>query len=165
MDDLDVKLGNSNKNILRTPRWPDQHNEVFGELLFEQYLCGNINDGILRRDMWKDLVGILNRRVEGNYTENSAQIRFKNMKADFRAVFQLANRSGWGWDENLHLPIASDEIWDEIIQENPKLAKYRRNQFHQYEIFEKICGDNNAVGTFARSSRRTNKSIEEVVTG
>ncbi|KAI0491594.1 hypothetical protein KFK09_025854 [Dendrobium nobile] len=150
MDDLDVKLGNSNKNILRTPRWPDQHNEVFGELLFEQYLCGNIIDGIL---------------LEGNYTENSAQIRFKNMKVDFRAVFQLANRSGWGWDENLHLPIASDDIWDEIIQENPKLAKYRRNPFHQYEIFEKICGDNIAVGTLARSSRKTNKSIEEVVPG
>ncbi|KAL0923111.1 hypothetical protein M5K25_007156 [Dendrobium thyrsiflorum] len=134
MDDLDVKLGNTNKSVLRTPRLPDQHNEVFRELLLEQYLCGNINDGILRRDMWKELVCTLNRRVERNYSESTAQIRFKNMKADF-------------------------------CVDNLKLAKFRRNPFHQYDIFEKICGDNIVVGTLARSSRRMNNITQDGVTG
>ncbi|KAL0909334.1 hypothetical protein M5K25_020191 [Dendrobium thyrsiflorum] len=43
----------------------------------------------------------------------------------------------------------------------PKLVRFRRHPFHQYDIFEKICADNIAIGTGARSNK-TN-AIAELV--
>ncbi|XP_020672891.1 uncharacterized protein At2g29880-like [Dendrobium catenatum] len=107
----------------------------------------------MRKEQWASLVAVLNRRLRTNYTDSSVIIRFKNMKADFRTLYQLTNRSGWAWDEELHIPVATDELWDEIQQVNPKVARFKRHSFHQYEIFEKICAENIAVGSDARCSK------------
>ncbi|KAL0928984.1 hypothetical protein M5K25_000923 [Dendrobium thyrsiflorum] len=157
-EDISIHSGQP-KSTSRNPRWPEEHNVVLAELLYEQFVNGNICNGNLRREQWSKLVVVFNRRLGTFYTESSVMIRFKNMKADFRTLYQLTNRSGWGWDEELHIPIATDELWDEIVQVTPKHLRFRRHPFHQYEIFEKICSDNIAVGTGARSNKTTTKPI------
>ncbi|KAL0925196.1 hypothetical protein M5K25_003510 [Dendrobium thyrsiflorum] len=120
----------------------------------------------LAQEQWSTLVAALNRRLSSKYTESSVMIRFKNMKADFRALYQLTNRSGWGWDEELHVPVAPDELWDEIVQVSPKLIRYRRHPFHQYTTFEKICAENIAIGSSAKSTKasKTTVNLEEYET-
>ncbi|KAL0919400.1 hypothetical protein M5K25_011492 [Dendrobium thyrsiflorum] len=113
-EDISIHSGQP-KSTSRNPRWPEEHNGVLAELLYEQFVNGNICNGNLRREQWSKLVVVLNRRLGTFYTESSVMIRFKNMKADFRTLYQLINRSGWGWDEELHIPIATDELWDEIV--------------------------------------------------
>ncbi|KAL0909165.1 hypothetical protein M5K25_020009 [Dendrobium thyrsiflorum] len=81
------------------------------------------------------------------------------MKYDFRALYQLINRSGWGWDDDLHMLIGPDELWDEIVQVHPKLLKFRKHSFNQYKIYEKICAENIAVGTGARCSKASQPSV------
>ncbi|KAL0919368.1 hypothetical protein M5K25_011459 [Dendrobium thyrsiflorum] len=147
-EDISIHSGQP-KSTSRNPRWPEEHNVVLAELLFEQFVNENICNGNLRKE----------ERLGTFYIESSIMIRFKNMKADFRTLYQLTNRSGWGWDEELHIPIATDELWDEIIQVTPKLVRFRRHPFHQYDIFEKICADNIAVGTGARSNKIKNNPI------
>ncbi|KAL0910311.1 hypothetical protein M5K25_021279 [Dendrobium thyrsiflorum] len=147
------------KCTTRNPKWPEEHNVVVGKLLLEQYVNRNFCNGNLRKDQWSILVAALNRRLGSNYTESSIMIQFKNMKSDFRALYQLTNHSGWGWDDDLHMPIAPDELWDEIVQVHPKLLKFRKYSFNQYEIFEKICAENIAIGTGARCSKASQPSV------
>ncbi|KAL0910750.1 hypothetical protein M5K25_018834 [Dendrobium thyrsiflorum] len=137
-DDISIYFGLP-KTTTRNPKWPEDHNVILGELLLEQYVNGSFCNGNMRKEHWASLVAVLNRRLSSNYTDSSVMIRFKNMKVDFRTLYQLTNRSGWGWDEELHIPVATDELWDEI-QHAP----------HQYDIFEKICAENIAVGSDAR---------------
>ncbi|KAI0501436.1 hypothetical protein KFK09_016381 [Dendrobium nobile] len=151
-DDISIYSGLP-KSTTRNPKWPEDHNAILGELLLEQHVNGNFCNGNMRKEQWTSLVVVLNRRLRTNYTDSSVMIRFKNMKADFKTLYQLTNRSGWGWDEELHIPVATDELWDEIQQVNPKVARFRRHPFHQYEIFEKICAENIAVGSDARCTK------------
>ncbi|KAI0497482.1 hypothetical protein KFK09_020711 [Dendrobium nobile] len=156
---VDEAISNNPKSTSRIARWPEEHNVVLAELLYEQFVHGNICNGNLRKEQWPNLVNVLNRRLGTYYTASSVMIRFKNMKADFRTLYQLTNRSGWGWDEELHIPIATEELWEEIVQVTPKLSRYRRHPFHQYEIFEKICADNIAVGNAARSNKTNSPTV------
>ncbi|KAL0909267.1 hypothetical protein M5K25_020117 [Dendrobium thyrsiflorum] len=151
-DDISIYSGLP-KTTTRNPKWPEEHNVILGELLLEQYVNGSFCNGNMRKEHWASLVAVLNRRLGSNYTDSSVMIRFKNMKADFRTLYQLTNRSGWRWDEELHIPVATDELWDEIQQVNPKVTRFRRHPFHQYDIFMKICGENIAVGSDARCSK------------
>ncbi|KAI0499658.1 hypothetical protein KFK09_017866 [Dendrobium nobile] len=154
LDGDDISIYSSlPKSTTQNPKWPEDHNVILGELLLEQYVNGNVCNGNMRKEQWASLVVVLNRRLRTNYTDSSVMIRFKNMKADFRTLYQLTNRSGWSWDEELHIPVDTDELWDEIQQVNPKAARFRRYPFHQYEIFEKICAENIAVGNEARCTK------------
>ncbi|KAL0908807.1 hypothetical protein M5K25_023315 [Dendrobium thyrsiflorum] len=112
-DDISIYSGLP-KTTTRNPKWPEDHNVILGELLLEQYVNGSFCNGNMRKEHWASLVAVLNRRLGSNYTDSSVMIRFKNMKADFRTLYQLTNRSGWGWDEELHIPVATDELWDQI---------------------------------------------------
>ncbi|KAL0926605.1 hypothetical protein M5K25_002844 [Dendrobium thyrsiflorum] len=154
------------KSTTQNPKWPEDHNVILGELLLEQYVNDNFCNENLQKEQWSTLVAALNRRLGSKYTESSVMIRFKNMKADFKALYQLTNRSGWGWDEELHVPVAPDELWDEIVQVNPKLIPYRRHPFHQYTTFEKICAENIAIGSSAKSTKtsETTVNLEEYET-
>ncbi|KAI0497401.1 hypothetical protein KFK09_020625 [Dendrobium nobile] len=115
---VDEAISSNPKSTSRIARWPEEHNVVLAELLYEQFVHGNICNGNLRKEQWPNLVNVLNRRLGTYYTDSSVMIRFKNMKADFRTLYQLTNRSGWGWDEELHIPIATEELWEEIVQVN-----------------------------------------------
>ncbi|KAL0914466.1 hypothetical protein M5K25_014814 [Dendrobium thyrsiflorum] len=157
-DDTSIYTGLP-KSTTRNPRWPEDHNIILGELLLEQYMNGNFCNGNLRKEQWSTLVAALNRRLGSNYTESSVIIQFKNMKADFRALYQLTNSSCWGWDEELHVPVAPDELWDEIVQVSPKLIRYRRHPFHQYSTFEKIRAENIAIGISAKSTKATKSTV------
>ncbi|KAI0520242.1 hypothetical protein KFK09_007713 [Dendrobium nobile] len=157
-DDISIHSGQP-KSTTRNPKWPEDHNVVLGELLLEQYVNGNFCNGNLQNEQWSSLVTALNQRLGSNYIKSSVMIRFKSMKADFKTLYQLKNCSGWGWDDDLYIPVAPDELWDEIVQVNPKLSRFRRHPFHQYEIFEKIYAENIAIGTGARSSKVTQPTV------
>ncbi|KAL0916577.1 hypothetical protein M5K25_014101 [Dendrobium thyrsiflorum] len=150
VDDTSIYTGQT-KSTTRNPKWPEDHNVILGELLMEQYVNGNFCNGNLRKEQWSTLVAALNRLLGSKYTESSVMIKFKNMKADFRALYQLTNRSGWGWDEELHVPVAPDELWDEIVQ---------------YTTFEKICAENIAIRSSAKSTKasETTVNLEEYET-
>ncbi|KAL0910060.1 hypothetical protein M5K25_020989 [Dendrobium thyrsiflorum] len=151
-DDISIYSGLP-KTTTRNPKWPEEHNVILSELLLEQYVNGSFCNGNMRKEHWAGLVAVLKRHLGSNYTDSSVMIRFKNMKADFRTLYQLTNRSGWGWDEELHIPVATDELWDEIQQVNLKVTRFRRHPFHQYDIFMKIYGENIVVGSDARCSK------------
>ncbi|KAL0904134.1 hypothetical protein M5K25_026208 [Dendrobium thyrsiflorum] len=165
-EDISIRSGQP-KSTSRNPRWPEEHNVVLAELLLEQFVNENICNGNLRKEEWSKLVVVLNRRLDTFYIESSVMIRFKNMKADFRTLYQLTNRSGWGWDEELHIPIATDELWDKIIQVICILCILKSLQ-SLYDfvgirftnmIFLKKCAHNIVVGTGARSNKTTNNPI------
>ncbi|XP_028548659.1 uncharacterized protein LOC114579112 isoform X2 [Dendrobium catenatum] len=164
--ELDVQAVVSNVVIVTTsqftPACPKVQLEIqSGQKIIMSYLAscywkyvnGNFCNGNMLKEQWASLVAVLNRRIKTNYTDSSVMIRFKNMKVNFRTLYQLTNRSGWGWDEELQIPVATDELWDEIQQVNPKVARFRRHPFHQYEIFEKICAENIVVGSDARCTK------------
>ncbi|KAL0909333.1 hypothetical protein M5K25_020190 [Dendrobium thyrsiflorum] len=94
-EDISIHSGQP-KSTSRNPKWPEEHNIVLAELLLEQFVNGNICNGNLRNEEWSKLVVVFNRRLGTFYTESSVMIRFKNMKADLRTLYQLTNRSGWG---------------------------------------------------------------------
>lgn len=107
---------------------------------------------------------------------------FKNMKTDFHMLYKLNNYSGQELDEENHMIVALDEIWEEVIIDSTqnniyslfiqsfcyigkpnsfiylklqvcqKMHQFKINPFQQYNIFEKICGDNVVNGIHAQSS-------------
>ena len=51
-----------------------------------------------------------------SFTYSNLKNRLKVLKKTFNLYYNLANRSGWGWDPVLKVPTYGDEqMWEEII--------------------------------------------------
>ena len=47
-------------------------------------------------------------------SDGTCQSKWSRMKKDYVQVKSLLDMSGFGWDEELFLPVAEDAVWEEI---------------------------------------------------
>ncbi|GLB43985.1 putative myb/SANT-like DNA-binding domain containing protein [Lyophyllum shimeji] len=58
-----------------------------------------------------------------------------------KQVRRLRGISGWGWDDERHVVVASEQQWESIVENEPQLEKWRENFFPLYdEILPLIDG-------------------------
>ncbi|KAI0503795.1 hypothetical protein KFK09_014738 [Dendrobium nobile] len=70
---VDEAISSNPKSTSRIARWPEEHNVVLAELLYEQFVHGNICNGNLRKEQWPNLVNVLNRRLDNIAVGNAAR--------------------------------------------------------------------------------------------
>ncbi|MQL89240.1 hypothetical protein Taro_021813, partial [Colocasia esculenta] len=82
----------------------------------------------------------------------------------------LKNRSGWGWDDDKHMPVPGDqETWEDLVARKTEFKKIQGKPFLFMEQLTLICsnslarGDNAAlnVGTSFLDIRNDNVDVED----
>ncbi|KAF5342879.1 hypothetical protein D9758_016087 [Tetrapyrgos nigripes] len=71
------------------------------------------------------------------------------LKNEFKNFNSLAEKSGWGWDEENQRVEASDEQWETLIESQPHLASYRDKTFHIYAEMKELLQGALATGNEA----------------
>ena len=100
----------------RAPNWMDSLDMIMIALMRQEYDEGNCINGTFTKETWKKMTLSFNQQTRKSFTYPNLKNRLKVLKKTFNLYFNLANRSGWGWDPVLKVPTPGDEqMWEEII--------------------------------------------------
>ncbi|KAF3324248.1 Myb/SANT-like DNA-binding domain-containing protein [Carex littledalei] len=132
-------------------------------LLWDEQVTQRVIDpGTFTKHVWNRLTPILNSQSEPQRTSNELQHRWKTLKADFCYYKSCVDKSDWGWDAEMHIPIAPDEsCWEDLKKFNPKLYKCKSKSFQWYNVMNELCGSNIATGNYAMSGAASNEHLED----
>lgn len=85
-------------------------------LMTEEHVLGNFINGSFTTLAWSRIIHDFNNRTKLCFMKNHLQNWLKVLKRQFVMYQTLANKSGWGWDYERHIPTAGDTSdWDTVI--------------------------------------------------
>ena len=101
---------------MRAPNWTDALDLLMLALMRQANDEGNCIVGTFSKDTWRRMTMSFNQQTNKNFTYTNLKNRLKVLKKNFNLYYNLANRSGWGWDTVLKVPTPGDQqMWDEVI--------------------------------------------------
>nr|CAD1823000.1 unnamed protein product [Ananas comosus var. bracteatus] len=122
--------GIRNDTRTRSQNWSNILDVQLLGLMRDEHTFGNCVNGSFTPIAWKRMVNDFNSRNNLNLTKQQLKNRFKVLKKIFNLYHSLANKSGWGWNNDLHIPTPGDaRIWNSVIAENPAYARCRDKPF------------------------------------
>ena len=121
------------------------------EGLVEAVRKGYCADSSYKSEGWKIA---LNRTLAvTNQAVKPKQVKSKHdsHKKDWKTWKELCALSGWGWDEDKGVPVASEEVMDTYFEANPEAAKCRNTPPAFLNILQELFEGVIATGSNARS--------------
>ena len=113
-DNIEVHTVGSSRR--RAPNWTDFLDLIMLGLLRQENDNGYCQNGTFSPETWKRMTFAFNEQTKKNFSFRNLKNRLKVLKKTFNLYYNLANRSGWGWDPVLKVPTPGDEqMWDEVI--------------------------------------------------
>ncbi|KAF8728706.1 hypothetical protein HU200_017978 [Digitaria exilis] len=88
---------------------------------------------------WRSITNKFNEMFPmARFTKQQIQEKEKELKSSYKVVRDAKNNSGTGWNEALGMIIAEPNLWEKLIQDNPKVAKFRKKAFPLFSSLEKL---------------------------
>lgn len=106
----------SSKTRVRSGNWTEVMDSAMLNMMTEEHVLGNFINGSFTTLAWTRIVTNFNTRTKLSFMKTHLQNRLKVLKRQFIMYQTLANKSGWGWDYERHIPTAGDPgDWDIVI--------------------------------------------------
>lgn len=102
----------------RVANWSIEADRTLVDLLVEHRVNNDgFANGNFTKEAWKSTVVKFNSISKLGYSLHHLKNRFKNLKKLYSLYLNLKNRtSGWGWDDEKHVPVPGDrETWEDLI--------------------------------------------------
>jgi len=100
----------------RSPNWGVQETHVLLHAAREVQLNSGRTDLNFTTTQWNKIYEIFKRKDTNSRILVQLQNRIKTLKREFTNFRELANKSGWGWDPENHVPVPPDEnTWAELL--------------------------------------------------
>ena len=96
--------------------WTPTRDAYLVELLTDQQNAGKRSDTGWKKEAWASVIGNFNERFALKYTVPQCKSRLSQLKSQYNTVKKLTELSGFGWDDVLHVVVASDEVWEKYIE-------------------------------------------------
>ncbi|GJW41616.1 zinc finger, CCHC-type, retrotransposon gag domain protein [Tanacetum coccineum] len=138
----------SKKAASRKTVWDTSTHITFVELCLEEVKKGNRPGTHFNKIGWTNLENNLKARSGKVFNKQQLKNHWDTMKKDFKLYDRLMRiESGLGWDPVKKTIDATPEWWDEKIEADPDLAKFRDKNLEMYHMYyEQLFRDSVAVG-------------------
>ncbi|KAF8725617.1 hypothetical protein HU200_020157 [Digitaria exilis] len=96
---------------------------------------------------WRSITNKFNEMFPmARFTKQQIQEKEKELKSSYKVVRDAKNNSGTGWNEALGMIIVEPNLWEKLIQDNPKVAKFRKKAFPLFSSLEKLYEEDQEGG-------------------
>ncbi|KAG9409703.1 hypothetical protein AC1031_020016 [Aphanomyces cochlioides] len=96
--------------------WDADKDEFLVISLQEQADQGKRADSGFKWEAWKQITMQFNERFQVNYLMSKLKSRLDTLKKDYKDFKFLKENSGFGWNDELEIPTASDDVWKAVIE-------------------------------------------------
>ncbi|KAF8714990.1 hypothetical protein HU200_027534 [Digitaria exilis] len=118
-------------------RWVMKYEKGLVDLLHENNTSHYRTPTGWRTEGWRKIVRDFNVRYpEAKFSKMQIQEHETQLKKDYKLIKLILQRDGVSWDQSASMIRATDEIWDEIIEEMPRARKYQNKSFPLLELLE-----------------------------
>ncbi|KAF8691885.1 hypothetical protein HU200_040002 [Digitaria exilis] len=83
---------------------------------------------------------------KAHFTKQPIQEKEKELKASYKAIRDAKAASGSGWNESLCMLILEPHVWDKLIKNHPKVAKFCKKPFPLFYQLEALYEGSVATG-------------------
>ena len=85
------------------------------------------------KDAWTSMIGQFNSRFSLAFTVGQVKQKEQDLKKDFRAVKDLQEESGFGWDSNRMMVTAPESVWMGLAERRNKDSRWRDKSFPYFD--------------------------------
>jgi hypothetical protein len=116
--------GSNNKT--QRLRWTKAMEEAMLNAMVKTMKDGHVAETGYKPIVWNAAVQAVREAAHANQV-SIKQVKSKNesQKKDWRAWEHLCSQSGWGWDDELQVPIAEEDVMDRYFDAHPEASKFR----------------------------------------
>ncbi|OVA10123.1 Myb/SANT-like domain [Macleaya cordata] len=85
------------------------------------------------------------------------------MRQEYRAFYEIKETSGFGWSTLKNTIVATDELWNLLVQNKPKFKHFRdRGCKWDFEKLSIIIGNDHATGSYAQGGLDSETVVHDV---
>ena len=95
--------------------WPPHVDHIFIEIMLEEQLKGNMENGMFKGPMWSSITIELNHRTGENFPSKKVVQKHNRLWLKQRKWSQLLRHTRLGWDEQTQTVTGLDEVWVNVI--------------------------------------------------
>ncbi|KAL6571158.1 hypothetical protein OROHE_002801 [Orobanche hederae] len=123
------------------------------ECLIDEANQGRKVDKSFRKSSFTQAAKEVSAKCNLNCTVLNVDNRMKTIRKNFKELKKFeSNNSGMSWDNDKKMWKCSEEVCKAYILAHPKAKPYINKEIFIYDELHIICGDNQATGSFAKSS-------------
>ncbi|KAL6909746.1 hypothetical protein ACP4OV_001405 [Aristida adscensionis] len=140
-------------------KWSLKYEKGLVDLLLDHNIARFRTNNGWSSEGWTSIVKEFNRKFpECNFSRSQIQEHESQLKKDYKILNGARKRSGGSFDTKLGMVGATDDVWDELIEENAKIAKFRNKRFPLFESLNMLYEGHIAEGRHHISSLNPTRS-------
>ncbi|KAM4102090.1 hypothetical protein ACB094_05G196800 [Castanea mollissima] len=90
--------------------WPPHVEHIFVEIMVEEQIKGNMENGVFKGLMWTTMIEELNKRTGKLFTAKKVFQKHNRLQGKQRKWSQLLNHTRLGWDKATQTITCTDEV-------------------------------------------------------
>ena len=113
----------------------DEQRKILIECMRDEALRGGYSDNGFKSTAWKTMTSSFNlKKGSPDYSTVQLHSQYAYLKKKYSVFKELKSNSGFGWDEELNIPTAPNEVWDAYIKSHPLAKEFRAKTLFFDEI-------------------------------
>ena len=101
---------------------------------------GKVSDLGLKKEGWMLVLKDFNTASGLTVTKTQLQLQYQTLKNKYTAFELLKNNSGFGWNDDIGVPTAPDNVWEEVIAGNKLYAEFCTKPLFMYDELNSFFG-------------------------
>ncbi|ETN19738.1 hypothetical protein PPTG_04960 [Phytophthora nicotianae INRA-310] len=95
--------------------------------------------------------GVGNGKLQDRTKLSRQQIksRLTALKGIYTSIKAMLDASGFGWDDERHVVLVHDSVWDDYVKSHPKVVDYRRKAMPLFDDLRDLFKGTYATGDYA----------------
>lgn len=95
--------------------WPRHVVKFFIDIMIEEVIQGNMNNGVFSLKVWKTMLEKLNGKSGRSFNLIQIKQKINNLRAKHREFSLLLQHTGFSWDVETNTVTADEEVWKSYI--------------------------------------------------
>ncbi|KAF6155218.1 hypothetical protein GIB67_019744 [Kingdonia uniflora] len=149
-DSNELPLEVESKEKHKQLRWTPGMDECMIETFVGQVRLGQKRDKGFKNDAYNAVSRALADRLNVDVARKHIDNRLKSFRTEYHMFRALREQSGFSWDVADNMVVATDDTWDDLIEEQPKFRHCRgRSCKWNYGSLGIILGNDHATGSLS----------------
>ncbi|KAF7128163.1 hypothetical protein RHSIM_Rhsim11G0013100 [Rhododendron simsii] len=124
---------------------------VLLEVLADEVKIGNRPNNTFRTSSFNRVSSVIFEKFNVECSSDHVEHHLRTVKTAWGIIAQLQDKSGFGWDDNMKMIIASPTVYTDHVQGHPTHEKYLNKKIEMYDEIALVVNKDRAKGNFAKS--------------
>ncbi|CAI9291546.1 unnamed protein product [Lactuca saligna] len=148
----------------RNLTWTNHMDNVLVEPLVKEDDVGNRVNGTFTSQAYANMIAWLSKEFNKSITKDQLKKIMKTLKGNFSKWYDMyrgTSLRGFSWNSQTKHIEAEEEVWEQLIKENPEATAFRTKKFSNYNQLVMLFSDDRASGSKAEIAKEKNTQLRK----